>query len=398
METSSVTRAAGGVQETDGSWAARTGRLLDTLRELCEAHSPVGCEREVDAVVLRQLEPCATRTWQDAAGNVLAYFEGRRHDHPLQLTAHKDELGMIVKRIEPDGRLRIQNLGGMHPFKYGEGPVDVLGDGGAVVPGVLCFGSMHVSDESPIEKVKAGREAMKWSRAYIDCKLGRAELAERGVHVGSKVALGRARKRPHLLGDFVCAYALDDKGGVAVLLELARLLHEDPPPQDVYFIISSTEEIGGGAAAFAARSLPGEALIALEVAPAMPEYDVSNDARPVLLYADSKNVYDEALNARAASLAAASGIEVQRAVVSSYGSDASMARAAGAAPRIGLFAFPVENTHGYELAHLGGLANTLRLTELFVRAFVEEPDPGARRAATARRGQAIHARFRRGAG
>ena len=349
------------------SWVERTSDLMEVLSELCEAHSPPGCEREVDAVVKRHLEPFASRVWQDPAGNVIAHLPGRRSDHPLQLTAHKDELGMIVKRVEDDGRLRVQNLGGMHLFKYGEGPVDVLADGGDVVPGILSFGSMHVSEESPIEKVKAGREGMKWPQAHVDCKLSKQDLLARGVHAGSKVALGRSRKRPRLLGDFVCSYALDDKGGVALLALLARTLHADPPPQDVYFVVSSTEEIGGGAAPYAARVLPGETFIALEIVPAMPEYDVKNDARPVLVYADSRNVYDEAIANRAATLAAGLGFEVQRAVLSSYGSDPSIARALGAAPRIGLFGFPAENTHGYEMAHLGGLANTLALAEAFVR-------------------------------
>ena len=350
-----------------GAWATQCEQLLAVLGDLCEAHSPPGCEREVDAVVLRFLEPLAERVWQDAAGNVLAHIRGRRDDHPLQLTAHKDELGMIVKRVEDDGRLRVQNLGGMHLFKYGEGPVDVLGDEGQVVPGILCFGAMHVSNESPIEKVKAGREGMTWRQAHVDCKLTRQELAGRGVHAGSKVALGRSRKRPRLLGDYVCSYALDDKGGVALLIQLAKALRVDPPPQDVYLVVSSTEEIGGGAAAYAARTLPGEALIALEIVPAMPEYDIKNDARPVLLYADTRNVYDERINTRAAQLATGLGIEVQRGVVASYGSDPSMARSYGAAASIGLFGFPAENTHGYEIAHLGGLANTLRLAEAFVR-------------------------------
>src|SRR5690242_1848741 len=134
-------------------WAERTQDLIAILTELCEAHSPPGCEREVDAVVKRHLEPYAARVWQDAAGNVIAHFPGGGSEHPLQLTAHKDELGMIVKRVEEDGRLRVQNLGGMHLFKYGEGLVDVLADGAGVVPGVLSFGSMHVSEESAIQRV-----------------------------------------------------------------------------------------------------------------------------------------------------------------------------------------------------------------------------------------------------
>ncbi len=346
-------------------WTDHAAAILSHLDSLCRAHSPVGCEREIDTVILDAIGPAATRIWQDGASNVIAHFAGRRNDAPLHLTAHKDELGLIVKRVEPDGRLRVQALGGLYPFKWGEGLVDVLADDGGTVAGVLSFGSLHVSEESPIEKVKAGREAMIWRNAWVDCKRSRTDLASLGVHAGSKVVPARARKVPVVLGDYVCGHALDDKGGVAILIEVAARLAHEPPPQDTYLIISSMEEIGSGSAIYATRTVPGDRLIAVEIVPAMPEYDIVNDDRPVIVYADSSNVYDEAVANRAATLAHGLGIDVQRGVLASYGSDASMSKRAGAAPSIGLFGFPTENTHGYEIAHLGGIANCLEVVAAY---------------------------------
>ena len=346
-------------------WIDHAAPVLAHLDTLCRAHSPVGCEREIDAVILDAIGPGATRIWQDPAGNVIAHFAGRRDDAPLHLTAHKDELGLIVKRVEPDGRLRVQALGGLYPFKWGEGLVDVLADGGGTVTGVLSFGSLHVSEESPVEKVKAGREPMLWRNAWVDCKRSRTDLASLGVHAGSKIVPARIRKAPVVLGDFVCGHALDDKGGVAILIEVAARLAHETPPQDTYLVISSMEEVGSGSAIYATRTIPGDRLIAVEIVPAMPEYDIVNDDRPVILYADSTNVYDESVANRAAVLAHGLGIDVQRGVLSSYGSDASMSKKAGAAPSIGLFGFPTENTHGYEIAHLGGIANCLELAAAY---------------------------------
>ena len=349
----------------ESPWVEHAGSVLAHLDALCRAHSPVGCEREIDAVILDAIGPGATRIWQDVAQNVIAHFAGRSDTAPLHLTAHKDELGLIVKRVEADGRLRVQALGGLYPFKWGEGLVDVLADGGGIVTGVLCFGSLHVYEESPIEKVKAGREPMVWRNAWIDCKRSRTELAALGVHAGSKAVPARSRKAPVVIGDFVCGHALDDKGGVAILIEVASRLAHEAPPQDVYLVISSMEEIGSGSATYATRTIPGDRLIAVEIVPAMPEYDIVNDDRPVILYADSTNVYDEAVANRAAALAHDLGIDVQRGVLTSYGSDASMAKRAGASPSIGLFGFPTENTHGYEIAHLGGIMNCLEMVAAY---------------------------------
>jgi putative aminopeptidase FrvX len=347
---------------------ATEAQLLETLDELCTAHSPAGCEREIDAAITRRLEGIADRVWQDAAGNVIARFAGASDARPLLLNAHKDEIALVVKRIEDDGRMRVRPVGGAHPWKYGEGPVDLLADDGSAVPAALCFGSTHVSEESPIAKVKSGQQGLTWQMAYVDAKLSRPELDAAGIHAGTKVALERSRKRPRRLGRHVCAHALDDKAGVALLLLLAQRLRDGGGrlAQDVYFVFSSMEEVNGGSAVFAARQLGGEAMLGLEIVPAMPEYGVKNDARPVLVHVDGVHIYDERLTHRAAALAAERGIEVQHAVLASFGSDPGIARRGGGVPRAALLGFPADNTHGYEIAHLDAMRHCLTLAEALV--------------------------------
>ena len=224
-------------------WPREAQPLLDLLREICTAHAPSGVEREMDALIARRLAPFAARLWPDAAGNTVVLLPGRAHDQPLQLTAHKDEIALIVKRIDPTGRLAVERVGGIHPFKVGEGPVDILADDGSIVPAVLGFGAVHVSEESSIQQVKSGRRAAQWSDAVIDAKLTREELHGRGVHVGSRIALERTRKSPRILQDYVGAHALDDKGGIALLLMIAESLAAEPPPQDVYLLLTSGKKL-----------------------------------------------------------------------------------------------------------------------------------------------------------
>ncbi len=367
--TTDATNQAGLASPACHDWPREAQPLLDLLKEVCEAHAPPGVEREMDALITRRLAPVAARVWQDAAGNTVVLLPGRAHDQPLQLTAHKDEIALIVKRIDPDGRLAVSRVGGIHPFKVGEGPVDILADDGSIVPAFLGFGAVHVSEESSIQQVKSGRRAAQWSDAVVDAKLTRAELHARGVHVGSRIALERARKSPRVLQDYVGAHALDDKGAVALLLLLAESLAAEPPPQDVYFLLTSGEEVESGAAVYGSRELPGNTLVAVEVAPVMPEYDLHNDARPVVIWADSRGPYDMALTTGIVGAARDRGIEVQEAVLASFGSDAALARRTGAVARSACVGFPTENTHGYEVAHLGGMLNCGRLLEALVRGW-----------------------------
>lgn len=341
--------------------------MFDLIAELTTAHSPVGNEREIDAVLRAHLDPLPSEVWQDTAGNVIVKIAGVASDCPLILDAHKDELGLVIKRIEDDGKIRIATLGGTYPWKYGEGPMDILGDSG-VLPAILCFGAMHTTEESPIQAVRSeGGRSLKWSDCYLDAKLSKDELLARGVHPGCKVVVSRQRKVPVRIGDFVGTYALDDKGAVAVLVSLAALLASDPPPQDTYLVFSSTEENAGGGGPFAARTLPGDTYIALEIAPVAEEYGVVAGDAPVLVYKDAYNVYDEGLLRYFADLAKELGIRVQYAAFESYGTNASIARKVAAIGRIAAVAFPCQNTHGFEVAHLDGLTNLTTLLLTFVQ-------------------------------
>lgn len=341
--------------------------MFDLLAELTTAHSPVGNEREIDAVLRRHLDPLPFDVWQDPAGNIIVKIVGAASDCPLILDAHKDELGLVIKRIEDDGKIRVATLGGTYPWKYGEGPMDILGDEGTV-PAVLCFGAMHVTEESPIHAVRSeGGRQLKWSDCYLDAKLSKQELLEQGVHPGCKALVSRARKQPVRIGDFVGTYALDDKGAVAILLSLATLLTDSPPPQDVYLVFASTEENAGGGGPYAARTLPGDTYIAIEIAPVAAEYGTVAGGAPVLVYKDAYNVYDENLLRRFAALAKELEIEVQYAALESYGTNASIARKVAAIGRIAALAFPCENTHGFEVVHLDSLTNLTTLLLTFVK-------------------------------
>ncbi|MBM3497584.1 MAG: M42 family metallopeptidase [Armatimonadetes bacterium] len=340
--------------------------LLALLSRLLTTHSPSGCEREMEELCLTELEPLCSRVWRDEAGNVIGLIEGSGNGPAVRLMAHKDEISALVARIEEDGKLRLEPLGGSLPWVYGEGPLDVLGD--EVVTGILGIGSKHVSALSADVYAAKTSQPLSWDKVRLDCKLTPAELAKRGITIGTRVCLSRSRKTPTFLGDYVAAYALDDKAAVAALLLAARMLKQSnrKPKQDTYFCLTSAEEPGCVGGIYAARSLPGDIVIAVDVAPVAPEYPVEAGPRPVVFYMDAIFIYDKPLADSLCALSAKLGHEPQRMVVRGYGSDASAAAKNGLAGRSALIGFPTENTHGCEIAHLDGLLNCAELVASYV--------------------------------
>ncbi|MDA0745638.1 MAG: M20/M25/M40 family metallo-hydrolase [bacterium] len=344
-------------------------RLLALTEKLMLAHAPPGAEGEVEAIVKAEIGPFGDGVWQDASGGIVIHIRGKSDSAPIAVTAHMDEIAMIVKRVEENGRLRVRPLGGLHPWAVGEGPVEVLGNA-EPVPGILSVGSKHVSDESPAGPLKTGAP-LKWETFWVETKCTPDALLAQGVHVGSKVVLARSRKVAMPLGDCLCGYNLDCRAGLAMLLEAVRYLKEHQPPQDVYLIASSEEEIGAQGAVYSIGQVPADTAVALDIAPVAPEYQTKNTGDPILLYADAQGVYHERSLKHLESLAAGLGFGTQPAVVTSYGSDASIAKKAGAAGRSICIAYPGENTHGYEICSVDGLVNTARLLIAYLM------DPGA---------------------
>jgi putative aminopeptidase FrvX len=338
---------------------------LALLTRFCAAHSPSGHDAEIDPLLAETFAQMGYDAQVDAAGNLFALRPGRGQGRAI-ITAHKDELGVIVKRIDHDGRLQVRPVGAVWPWAYGEGPMDVLGDD-AVVPGVLCFGSRHTSEETPGFLARSG--ALTWEMAWIETFLTPPELDAAGVHIGSKAVVARERKKPVLMGNYVAAYSLDDKAALVALFDILDQLALAETRRDVVFAVTAREELGGVGASWLAARNPADVMLALEVAPVADEYHTLCDERPVVLMQDDHTVYDERLARELATAAGNLGIGLQYACVSGFGSDASFAARRGHVGRAACLGFATENTHGFEIAHLGGLLNLARLSAEWLRSF-----------------------------
>ena len=343
---------------TNGSQSVtECDRLFDKIRELVWCHSPSGMENEIDGLLLEQFEALNVDRWQDRAGNVVARIKGQNSERAVAITAHKDEIGMIIKSIESDGCLQVRRLGGSFPWVYGEGVVDILGDK-EVISGILSFGSRHVSHESP-QKAQQINEPLLWEDAWVETKRSVEELTSLGVRPGTRVVVGKHRKQPFRLQDYIASYTLDNKASVAILLALAEKVIN--PPVDVYLVASAKEEVGAIGALYFTQNQTLDALIALEICPLADEYPVESGVAPVLLSQDNYGVYDELLNAEIRNAAAKAEVPLQLAVIDGFGSDASIAMKFGHVSRGACLSFPTQNTHGYEIAHLGAIANCIEI-------------------------------------
>ena len=356
-------------------------QIINLVQRLINATGPCGEEKEIRDVFLRELEKVCDKCFADEAGNAIGLIKGKagkgkagrvRGSRPpvIQVMAHLDENSLTVKRVEPDGTLRVKAFGGLFPWVLGLGPVEILGDE-KILPGVFSVGPMHVSQETPApykSMAKGEGKTLEWRQVYVITRLTPDELSAAGVHAGTRVIIPRSRRALIQLHDCVAGYFLDDRAGLAIMLAAASMLREakQKPANDVYLIGTCQEENGTGTAAYASARLPGNVAVMLDIGPAAAEYGVLLNREPVICYRDvtlhSKPVCDRLL-----SLGRRLGMKPQTAVWENYGTDLGFASMVGHIAHTALLCMPAENTHGFEVAPKEGIESCARLLSAYLR-------------------------------
>ncbi|MCC6728496.1 MAG: M20/M25/M40 family metallo-hydrolase [Chthonomonadales bacterium] len=342
--------------------------MLDALtlvRELVALPGPPGQEALVREAVAAHARALGYACAADAKGNLIvgaaqdpiAAAAGAR----IVVTAHLDEIALMVVEIAEDGALRVAPLGGLYPWKWGEQPVRVLASAGPIT-GIVSFGSVHTeAPESSAQQARTG--PLTWAHAYVFTGLPRAELARAGARPGTRVVLAPERRTVTEFGPYLASYFLDDRADLAAWLLALQELRSRSLPEGVVFAATAAEEVGGEGARYLLHALRPETTVALEIGPSVPECCFVPDERPTVWVRDSFSATSADDLDAIANVAADLGFEPRWQALSRGGSDASCAAAAGITARPITFGLAVENSHGCEIMHRDAPA---RLADLLV--------------------------------
>ncbi|MES2464875.1 MAG: M20/M25/M40 family metallo-hydrolase [Armatimonadota bacterium] len=351
---------------------------ISLLSSLVALPGPPGQEAAVRDFVAQQLSVLGCRHETDAKGNLRTGLPG----YPLPqkprivVTAHLDEIALLVSAVLADGSLLVQPLGGAFPWKWGEGPVAILARGESLMPGVLSFGSIHtLSPASAIQQSREGH-ALTWEMATVKTGLSEADLIEKGVRPGSRVVIAPSRRTLTEIGngELICSYFLDDRADVVSwLLALEMLSGENlTNGGDILFVASASEEVGGEGALFLMQDIRPDICVALEIGPSTPDAPVTISATPTVWVTDSYSTMSPTDLDLLEKAAESSGIgPLQWQAMTRGGSDASCAASHGLCARPVTLAFPAENSHGFEIMHRDAPETLARLLVAYLRAVSE---------------------------
>ncbi len=213
-----------------------------------------GFEYMLNGNIAEMLRPFVDEVSISNAGSVIAVKKAKNPAARVMLEAHCDEIGLMVKTIDKDGFLTFINIGGIDARILPGAEVTVHGK--KDILGVIGAKPPHLQTADEAEKSIAIKDMA------IDIGMGYAAASEL-ISVGDSISLNS--EPTELLNNNISAKTIDDRGGVAVLLETAKRLQGISLPCDVYFVASVQEEVGLRGARTAAYQVKPDMAIAIDV-------------------------------------------------------------------------------------------------------------------------------------
>jgi putative aminopeptidase FrvX len=211
----------------------------------------------------------------DRLGNLIATFEGEAGAPSVMVFTHMDQLGFFVRKIEADGMVRVERMGGVPERALASQAVLLCVGEGRDVPGVIANKSHHAT--APEEKYVV----LKAPEIRIDTGHGsKAAVEAAGVRIGTPVVY-----RPNaveLAGGRIAGTSVDDRAGCAVLVEVARALKARKGGPTVHVVFSVQEEFNLQGAVVAAQVLKPDIAIQIDLMLACDTPDMADRGEMVM--------------------------------------------------------------------------------------------------------------------
>lgn len=345
-------------------------QAMEEILKICAIPSPSGYTQQVEAYLMDRLQGLGFQPWQRHKGGVLCELtlgaqprSGQPGDDALLLSAHIDTLGLMVRAIKADGRLRLTTIGNF-PYNYVEQEnVQVFTRDGKTYEGTvrLINPAVHASRKTN----ETVRDDASMELVLDEQVKSREDVEKLGISAGDYIALD---PRPRLSGDgFLKSRHLDDKASSALFLRLAEEVAAGRLKlrRKTYLFFTNYEEVGHGAAG----GFPLGVSDMLAVDMGVVGEDLDTDEYTVSICAkDSSGPYNYSMTTELIQLAKQEKLHYAVDIYPFYGSDCSAALGTGLDVRHALIGTGVAASHGYERIHREGIANTLALLEAYLRA------------------------------
>lgn len=333
---------------------------IDIFEKLLLVDSTTGQYEQIQDLLCSILDKMGYDYYVTRKGGIIADLGGE--GDPVCVTAHLDDIGLMVRHINADGTLNVCPVGGLYPFYCMTENVRIYTRDDQVYTGTVCRtpNSIHVTEE---ELRDTAADFRKNVCVVLDEDVHTAaDTQALGIATGDMIAL---EPRFTMSGGYIKSRFVDDKACAAVLLTFLKAVKEYciVPDRKIYAYFAMYEEIGHGTS-----WLPSDVkdMLALDIAPTGPEQN--SDEKKVSIFAkDSRFPYHWGMTNELRNAAIEAGIDfVMDIFTPHYGTDCDVSITAGYDVRHAAIGPGTANSHGYERTHIDGLRSTFDLLAAYL--------------------------------
>jgi putative aminopeptidase FrvX len=346
---------------------------LSLITELSNAPGVSGFEDAAVAVLRRHAQGLG-EIEEDALRNLYVKRPGGEGLPALQLDAHSDEVGFLVKALRPNGTLDFIPLGGWAPSTIPAHRVLVRNAEGRYIPGVVASKPPHFLSEA--EK----KAAPEIADMVIDLGASSAEELREDYRIPlAAPVVPEARFEYRGDHDVMIGKAFDNRLGCAAILATLGELAGEVLPVGITGAFAAQEEVGLRGATVSARRLRPDIAICFEGSPAddtvVEAYAVQTAVKkgPMLRHIDARMITNPRFQAFALGAARREGIPVQEAVRAGGSTNAGVIHLAGGGTPVIVIGIPVRYIHShYGIASYADFENSVRLACAVIRGLDRE--------------------------
>lgn len=210
---------------------------LTMLKELTDANAISGHEREARDVMEKYVKPYADEVFTDHLGSLIAKKVGEENGPKIMVAGHLDEVGFMITRIDKNGFLYFQTIGGWWNQVMLAQRVTIMTKEGNIT-GVIGSKPPHILTAEQRKK------PVEIKDMFIDIGASSKEEAEKfGVRPGDSVVpyfeFTQMKNEKMLL-----AKAWDNRIGCAIAIDVLKQLQNENHPNIVYGVGTIQEEVG----------------------------------------------------------------------------------------------------------------------------------------------------------
>lgn len=209
--------------------------IKSIIEEIMKTPSISGFETALTKKIISLIKEKVDELHEDKLGNIIAFKKGSgKNKLKILYDAHLDQIGLIITKIENNGILRFQTIGGINPLTLFGKRVIIYGK--KIISGIIGTKPPHLLESEEIKKIDSK------TSLFIDTGYSNKKEVEKFIDIGDVALLDFETQK--LLNNNYSSSAFDDKAGILTLIQSIFLIDKYKNYHDLYFLFSTQEEVG----------------------------------------------------------------------------------------------------------------------------------------------------------